>query len=143
MIRLTQVPLPISHTQQELEDRIRRSLRSSSEDFTYEIVRRSLDARDPQEKIYRYTIDVNIANEKKILRKVHNKNVMSIERRKYHFPKSGEEELSSRPVVVGSGPAGLFAGWYLARAGYRPLIIERGQTARERQKSVETFWQGG
>lgn len=143
MIRLTQVPLPISHTQQELEDRIRRSLRSSSEDFTYEIVRRSLDARDPQEKIYRYTIDVNIANEKKILRKVHNKNIMSIERRKYHFPKSGEEALSSRPVVVGSGPAGLFAGWYLARAGYRPLIVERGQTARERQKSVETFWQGG
>ena len=68
---------------------------------------------------------------------------MSINKTRYHFPKSGEEPLITRPVIVGSGPAGLFCGWYLARAGYRPLILERGEQVRERRRTVERFWKEG
>ena len=143
MIRMTQVSLPVSHDREALERKIRKLLRISSEPFTYEIERRSLDARNPQEKVYRYTLDVTISNEKRILKKVHNKNIMSINKTRYHFPKSGEEPLITRPVIVGSGPAGLFCGWYLARAGYRPLILERGEQVRERRRTVERFWKEG
>lgn len=143
MIRMTQVSLPVSHDKEALERKIRKLLRISSEPFTYEIERRSLDARNPQEKVYRYTLDVTISNEKRILKKVHNKNIMSINKTRYHFPKSGEEPLITRPVIVGSGPAGLFCGWYLARAGYRPLILERGEQVRERRRTVERFWKEG
>ena len=61
----------------------------------------------------------------------------------YVFPEPGQEPLSCPPVVIGSGPAGLFCGWYLAKAGYKPLILERGEEADKRQKTVENFWKNG
>ncbi|HIV35280.1 MAG TPA: FAD-dependent oxidoreductase [Candidatus Blautia intestinigallinarum] len=144
MIRLNQVSMPISHSEEALEKKIRKLLRlNSQEPLSYEIERRSLDARNPKEKVFRYTLDVTVKNEKKILKKVKNNNIMSTEHKRYHFPPCGEESLRHRPVIVGGGPAGLFCGWYLAHAGYRPLILERGQTARERKKTVETFWETG
>ena len=143
MIRLTQVAMPVSHSDADLEQKIRKLLHMPAGPLTYEIERRSLDARNPREKIFRYTLDVTVSGEKKILNKVHNKNIMSINKKRYHFPESGREPLNHRPVIVGSGPAGLFCGWYLAHAGYRPLILERGQKASKRKKTVEQFWQDG
>lgn len=55
----------------------------------------------------------------------------------------GEETLSHRPVIVGMGPAGLFCGLMLARAGFKPLILERGGPVEERRVKVERFWAGG
>ena len=121
MIRLNQVSMPISHSEEALEKKIRKLLRlNSQEPLSYEIERRSLDARNPKEKVFRYTLDVTVKNEKKILKKVKNNNIMSTEHKRYHFPPCGEESLRHRPVIVGGGPAGLFCGWYLAHAGYRP-----------------------
>ena len=68
---------------------------------------------------------------------------MLIKEKPYEFPSPGETPLLHSPVIVGSGPAGLFCGWYLAKAGYCPIILERGEEAEKRQKTVENFWKNG
>ena len=130
MIRISQLKLPITHTESELKKKIAKTLRCGEKSFSYEIIRQSLDARHKEDKKFVYTIEVSIENEKKILQKVHNNNIMSTIKKEYVFPKAGNRELSHRPVIVGSGPAGIFCAWYLARAGYRPLVLERGEEAK-------------
>lgn len=143
MIRITQLKLSINHTEQDLQKKIAKLLRSGSTPFTYEIKKQSLDARQKKDKLFAYTVDVTIANENKILKRVGNKNIMSTKEKIYTFPAPGEAPLAYPPVIVGSGPAGLFCAWYLARAGYRPLILERGEEAGIRQKTVTRFWREG
>ena len=146
MIRITQLKLSINHTPEELSQKIRKELRLKNEGFTYEIVKQSLDCRHKEDKKFVYTVDVSLQDknqENTILRKVHNNNIMLTQKKEYTFPSPGEEELKYPPVIVGSGPAGIFCAWYLAKAGYRPLVLERGEEAHVRQKTVENFWKNG
>ena len=143
MIRISQLKLPISHTKGQLEKKIAKTLKCSGIPFSYEIMKQSLDCRHKNDKIFVYTVDVNIKDERKIVKKVNNNNVMLTEEKTYTFPDPGHEVLKEPPVIIGSGPAGLFCGWYLARAGYRPLILERGEEADKRQKTVDRFWKDG
>ncbi len=143
MIRITQLKLPVSHSKEDLRKKIAKSLRCSEDDFSYEIVRQSLDARQKENKKFVYTIDVSVSGEKRILKKVHNNNIMYTEKKEYRFPETRKERDCISPVVVGSGPAGLFCAWYLAFAGYHPLVIERGEEAQKRQETVNAFWKDG
>ena len=143
MIRITQLKLPIAHTEEQLRKKIARTLKCREDHFSYEIVRQSLDARHKDDKKFVYTVDITTAEENRILRKVHNNNIMLTDKKEYVFPPSGEKELTHAPVIVGSGPAGLFCAWYLAKAGYRPIVLERGQEAAERKKNVDRFWKDG
>ena len=144
MIQITQLKLPIPHSREQLEEKILKLLGIRPEELeSFEIVRRSVDARKREGLQYVYTVCVKSRREKKILSKSRHKNIMSIKMESYHFPPPGEQRTKHRPVIVGSGPAGLFCGYMLARHGYRPLILERGDTAQERKKKVETFWQTG
>lgn len=143
MIRISQLKLPISHGEAELRKKIAKSLRCREQDFSYEILRQSLDARHKEDKKFVYTVDVTCRDEKKILKKVHDKNIMSTNKKEYVFPEPGMEPLSLSPVIVGSGPAGLFCAWYLAKAGYRPIVLERGEEAEKRQETVNRFWKDG
>ena len=143
MIRISQLKLPITHTQAQLEKKILKTLKNPGSSFTYEIKKQSLDCRHKNDKIFVYTIDVKIKDEQKIVEKVNNNNITLTKEKQYQFPQSGETPLIHPPVIVGSGPAGLFCGWYLAKTGYCPIILERGEEADKRQKTVENFWKNG
>ena len=143
MIRITQLKLPVGHKPEELRRKIAKTLKCGENTFSYEIIRQSLDARHKDDKKFVYTVDIETIAENKILRKVHNNNIMSITKKEYSFPAPGTESLEHSPIVVGSGPAGLFCAWYLAKAGYRPLVVERGQEAQKRKETVDRFWKDG
>lgn len=143
MIRISQLKLPITHTKAQLEKKIAKALKNPGNSFTYEIKKQSLDCRHKNDKIFVYTVDVTIRDEQKLIKKVNNNNVMLTKEGPYEFPSPGETPLLHSPVIVGSGPAGLFCGWYLAKAGYCPIILERGEEADKRQKTVGNFWKNG
>ncbi len=148
MIRIAQLKLPIGHSPKDLEKKIRKilSIKNASEKISYKIIRQSLDARKKFDKKFVYTVDVSCkskSEERCLLKRVHNKNITSTELQTYHFPNPGMERLFHPPVIIGSGPAGLFCGWMLARHGYKPLIIERGAQAKKRKTAVEKFWKDG
>lgn len=143
MIRISQLKLPITHTKAQLEKKIAKTLKNPGNSFTYEIRKQSLDCRHKNDKIFVYTVDVTIRDEQKLAKKVNNNNIMLTKEKPYEFPSPGETPLLHSPVIVGSGPAGLFCGWYLAKAGYCPIILERGEEAEKRQKTVENFWKNG
>lgn len=143
MLRISQLKLPVTHTQEQLEKKLLKMLRISRKDLGhYYIRKRSLDARKKPELYYVYSIDVEIKNEERVLKSMKGK-VQKVSSRPYSVPEHGTERLSDRPVIIGSGPAGLFCAYLLAREGYRPLIIERGAPVRERRKDVEKFWETG
>lgn len=106
------------------------------------IIKKSIDARDKQNLLYIYSVDVICEDEKNILKKVHNKDIMLTNSIKYQFPFHCTNSKSLSPVIIGAGPAGYFCGLYLARAGFKPIIIERGKTVEERMLDVEAFWSG-
>ena len=84
----------------------------------------------------------SIKNESKVVAKCKNNNITIANIESYTEPVHGEEPLSYRPVVIGAGPAGLFAALLLAEHGYRPILVERGQDVDTRTQDVEQFWQG-
>lgn len=143
MIHITQLKLPVSHTQEALRKKIIQTLRLKGQSFQYEIVRQSIDARHKEDKKFVYTVDVKIEGEKKLVQKLSNPNISLIEKKPYQFPSCGTQPLTHRPVIIGCGPAGLFCAWYLAKNGYRPIVIERGEEADKRKETVDLFWKNG
>lgn len=144
MLRIQQLKLPVSHTKEELEKKIQKTLKVSKEEIlAWEIRKQSLDARKKPELFFVYTVDVSVKREKQILKRVHNKNIMSTIRAEFSYLHINQKREIPRPVIVGSGPAGLFCAYYLAKAGMKPLVLERGQDVDERFKTVEHFWETG
>ena len=144
MIRITQLKLPIEHKKQELYEKTAKLLRvAPSEIKQLKIVKQSVDARKKEQILFIYTVDVEVAKEQQILKKVKNNQVSQVKEVPYQFPSGGEEPLKHPPVIIGSGPAGLFCGLMLAQAGYHPILLERGQNVEQRQKDVEWFWNTG
>lgn len=144
MIRIQQLKLKINHHEEELEKKIRRELHLKPEDFLqYQIKKRSIDARKKPELYYSYLVDCQVSQEKKVFRRADPKKVLLVEKTEYQFPKTGTQPLLAAPVIVGTGPAGLFCGLMLAMHGYRPILLERGMDVDQRIKDVETFWKEG
>ena len=143
MIRISQIKLPVEHDGLALLQAAARELKTSSDKIeNLTIQKKSIDARKKPIS-YVYTVDVKLKGEEKLLKKLHNRNVARVEKKRYQFPEPGSEKLEHRPVIVGTGPAGLFCGLMLARAGYRPILLERGEAARKRKETVDRFWNGG
>jgi uncharacterized FAD-dependent dehydrogenase len=148
MLRLTELRLPLNHTEEELRAAILRELGIEPRELIgYSIFRRSFDARKKGAIALIYHLDVETTREDEILRKLRGHPPVAhlgpTPDTSYHFPVQAPEDLPSRPVVIGMGPCGLFAGLLLAEMGFRPIILERGKQVRER--TVDTFglWRQG
>ena len=144
MIRITQIKLSPGHSEEALRNKIKKALKlKDTTQFTYYIVKQSIDARKKPEIILQYAVDVKIENEKQIVAKAKNPQVTLTEEKTYVFPTPGTQKLLHRPVIIGTGPAGLFCGYMLAKHGYQPILLERGEDVSRRLNSVETFWSTG
>jgi uncharacterized FAD-dependent dehydrogenase len=144
MIEIRQLKLPIPHTEQELIKKAAHVLKIKPDQIlSYKIRKQSVDARRKEQLQYVYTIEVKTKKEQKIVQKVNNNNIMLTTRQKYQVFPTGECPLTARPVIAGSGPAGLYCGYLLAKYGYRPVILERGEEAHKRLEKVNAFWNTG
>lgn len=145
MVRLQQIKLKIPHTDRQLYEKVCKLLCVDKEALiSCKITRRSLDARKKPELFYVYTVEAELKQEAAVKKKTKNKNILFIEKEApYCAVPSGTQALPCRPVIIGTGPAGLFCGYQLARLGYRPILLERGADVENRIKDVENFWNTG
>ncbi len=142
MLRLTEIKLPITHAQDEIAKAILKRLGLAESDLTgYTVFKRGTDARKSHSILFTYTLDVSLKNEAEVLaRFAGDKHVGRTPDMAYRFVAHAPANLPSRPVVIGMGPAGLFAGLLLAQMGFKPLILERGKAVRERTKDTWGLW---
>ena len=144
MIRIKDIPLPPRHNVSQLSFEAAQLLRVSNSTIRkVKIVRRSIDARKKPDVKYNYTIDVQVnGNEEKILRNSRCKKA-SIAPWTGYKVKPVKNLDARRPVVIGFGPAGMFAALVLAMSGARPIVLERGEDVESRHEKVQKFWQTG
>lgn len=133
--------MALGYTGADLRRAAAKKLRLAPEQLkSLALVKRSVDARRKSDVKFIVTVDVQVAgSEDKLLARLRDSRVRPAPDRSYKMPKAGA--LPLRPVVVGFGPAGMFAGLLLARAGLRPIVVERGGAVEDRQNAVQRFWQ--
>lgn len=137
MIRISNVKLPPEYSGADIEKQLKR-FGVKEQDYT--LSRLSLDARKKEEIHYLASFDIRNGRG---LRPHGGAQISEINEKPYMLPEHGARELPGRPVIIGAGPAGMFAGLVLALNGYAPVIIERGAPANERTKTVNDFWAEG
>ena len=144
MIVINQIKLDISHTEEQLRNKVCKALQLNKDaSFEYGILKRSLDARKKPALFFVYSIYVKCEKEERILKRNKGKNIARLRDFSYKRPVCGDTVLPHRPVVIGAGPAGLFAAYLLTELGYKPIVIERGKDVDNRKKDVQTFWETG
>lgn len=144
MIRVNQIKLPLSHRQEDILNKTAKILRIAPEKvLSWQIVKKSIDARKKPEITVVYSVDVCVEAQEEVLARCRSAQVQAVTDKPYSFPAEGTAVLVSRPIVIGTGPAGLLCGYMLAKHGYRPLILERGRRVEERRADVERFWREG
>lgn len=145
MIRINQLKLSVGHTKADMKKKAAKMMRIPEDKILSLVpVRQSLDARKKNELLYIYSLNATVSGkEGAVIKNAKNVNVVLNTEKPYRFPEHGQEPLCHRPVIVGFGPAGMFCGLMLARAGFSPLILERGEDVDSRTQKVEAFWRGG
>jgi uncharacterized protein len=144
MLRLTELKLPLGHGDGDIAAAILERLRIKPDDLRgYSVFRRAIDARKKSAIMLTYTLDIDVKNEAAVLTRGKKDVHLSVAPdTRYRFVAHASEPPQSRPIVIGTGPCGLFAGLILAQMGFRPIILERGKVVRERTKDTWGLWRG-
>lgn len=143
MLRVPEIKLSLAQSERQLPDVLSKTLGIRQEDIKgWSIYKKSIDARKKEMISFVYSIDFQVDNEDKVLKRLSRKGVTIAEGISFKYTKTAEKD-SIRPIVVGTGPAGLFAGMVLSELGYKPILLERGKRVDERIKDVEVFWETG
>lgn len=142
MLRINNIRMPLNYRPEQLERKLCQILRISGGMQEIHLVKQSVDARRKSDLHLVLSVNVQVADEETIARRLHSDNVRLLTRQAYQFPPV-RRTSPLPPVVVGMGPAGLFAALYLARNGLPSIVLERGAPVEERTRLVERFWQTG
>ncbi len=143
VLRLSEVKLPLDHGEEDLRQAILRRLGLPAAALLgHRVVKRSVDARSKAEIRFSYSVDLELADEKPLLRRFRNDpHLRPTPDTTYRFVgKADAADPQDRPIVIGAGPCGYFAALLLAQMGFRPLLLERGKPVKERTADAFGFW---
>ena len=137
MIRIRQIKINLD-SKQDIKDKVSKLLHINLNEIkNLKINKKSLDARKKDNLFYVYEVDIEVENEKKLLRKYKSNDIFETPNEEYLFPPKKEID---QPIIIGCGPAGLFCAYILSLQGYNPIIYERGEKVEDRVKTIEEFW---
>jgi uncharacterized protein len=142
MLRLSEVKLPLDHSENALEAAIVKKLQLSRDALvSFTVFKRSFDARKRGESSLVYILDVETTQEHRLLQRFKkDPHVKPTPDMSYRMVAQAPPNLHQRPIVIGTGPCGMFAGLMLARMGFRPILLERGKAVRDRTVDTFGFW---
>ena len=142
MLRLTGINLPLDHSPEAIAEAAIARLRiAPGRLISCTVSRRALDARKKSAIMLVYSLDVEVKDEAGVLRRfAKDVNVKPMPDIDYRFVAHATEKVSTRPLVIGAGPCGLFAALLLAQMGFTPIILERGKVVRDRTKDTWGLW---
>ena len=144
MIRIRQIKINIEENENTLLLKVAKLLKITTQDITeLTITKKSLDARKKDNLFYVYEVDIKTPLENKILNNNKSQDIFKSPVEEYTFPIRGPYNQTKKTIIVGTGPAGLFASYLLAEQGIKPVIIERGEKVEDRVNSIEKFWETG
>ncbi len=142
MLRLTEIKLPLDHAEGAVEAAVLKRLEIEADELVaFSVFRRAVDARKRSAIFLIYTVDAEVTDEPGLLERLAGKAHVAITPDMgYRYVAKAPAGLTQRPVVIGTGPCGLFAGLILAQMGFRPVILERGKVVRERTQDTWGLW---
>lgn len=148
MLRINEVKLPIEqsatlkHQDAQIKAALLKRLSVPESDLIkFTIFKRGVDARKSHSILYVYSLDVEVKNETKLLSKLRrDKHIKPAPDTRYHFVAQNENVTRHRPIIVGFGPAGIFAALILAQSGFKPIVLERGKEVRKRTQDTWGLW---
>ncbi len=152
MLKLSQIKISVDISDNDIENALKKkivkTLNIQGNVSDLKILKRSIDARKKPQVFYSYTAAFSVNNEKSVFEKNSKKkdianNLSLYKELNYEFPYKANGDNGYRPVIIGSGPCGLFCAYNLAKAGFKPIVFERGKSVDERSKDVEKFWETG